>query len=73
MGCESRPVWYGCYLQHAVQYRSVYLAPELCESLPQLAGCMRMGPIVKAILLDFGPRGADANHRSRSQAGGWRA
>ena len=50
-------VVHSCYLQHAVQYRSVYLAPELCESLPQLAGCMRMGPIVKAILLDFGLRG----------------
>ncbi|MEQ6474471.1 MULTISPECIES: helix-turn-helix transcriptional regulator [Comamonas] len=50
-------VVHSCYLQHAVQYRSVYLAPDLCADLPQTAGCMRLGPIVKAVLADFGARG----------------
>ena len=50
-------VVHSCYLQHAVQYRSVYLAPDLCQALPEVAGCMRIGPIIKAILLDFGARG----------------
>lgn len=49
-------VVHSCYLQHAVQYRSVYLAPQLCERLPRAAGCMRIGPIVKAVLADFGLR-----------------
>ena len=48
---------HSCYLKHAVQYRSVYLAPELCRQLPTVAGCMPIGGIVKAILLDFGSRG----------------
>lgn len=50
-------VVHSCYVKHAVQYRSVYLAPELCEHLPKVTGCMPMGSIVKAILLDFGARG----------------
>ena len=50
-------VVHSCYLRHAVQYRSVYLAPELCRQLPTVAGCMPIGGIIKAILLDFGSRG----------------
>ncbi|MEG3000351.1 MAG: helix-turn-helix transcriptional regulator [Comamonas sp.] len=50
-------VVHSCYVQHAVQYRSVYLDPGLCEALPREAGCMRLGPITKAVLVDFGARG----------------
>ena len=50
-------VVHSCYLQHAVQYRSVHLAPQLCRDLPQTPGCMQIGPIIKAIRLDFGARG----------------
>ena len=50
-------VVHSCYLRHAVQYRSVYLAPALCQQLPTVAGCMPIGGIIKAILLDFGSRG----------------
>jgi len=50
-------VVHSCHLPHAVQYRSVYLAPPLCAQLPQATGCMRIGPIVKAIFVDFAQRG----------------
>ena len=50
-------VVHSCYLRHAVQYRSVYLAPALCAALPQQPGCMPIGPIIRAVLLDFGMRG----------------
>jgi len=43
-------VVHSCYLQHAVQYRSVDMAPQRCRQLPQTPDCRRIGPTIKAIL-----------------------
>ena len=58
-------VVHSCYVRHAVQYRSVYLEPQLCESLPAEVGCMRIGPIVRAIFADFARRDV---HEPQSEA-----
>ena len=49
-------VVHSCYLPHAIEYRALYLAPELCELLPTQAGCLRLTAIVKAIFADFALR-----------------
>lgn len=55
MGCGFHRAWCTAAIcSITVQYRSVYLAPDLCEALPKATGCMPIGPIVK---LDFGLRG----------------
>ena len=61
-------VVHSCYLPHAIEYRALYLAPELCELLPTQAGCLRLTAIVKAIFADFALRdvhepGTDADLR----------
>ena len=50
-------VVHGCHLRHAVVYRSIYVAPALCEALPARACMLAIGPIVKSILADFAERG----------------
>ncbi|HVR48140.1 MAG TPA: helix-turn-helix transcriptional regulator [Pseudorhodoferax sp.] len=44
-------------LQHAVVYRTIYIAPALCAPLPQAACILRVSPIVKAVLADLAARG----------------
>ncbi|WP_460479859.1 AraC family transcriptional regulator [Comamonas humi] len=58
-------VVHGCYVTHAVVYRSVYLAPALCAALPAQPCSLRIGPIVRAILADFAARDV---HGPRSDA-----
>lgn len=47
---------HGCYNPQAIVYRSVYLASELCQGLPQQACTLVISDILKAILGDFAAR-----------------
>lgn len=49
-------VVHSCYVPHAVVYRSVYLAPELCADLPAELCTLKIRPIIKSILADFTER-----------------
>jgi len=47
---------HSAHLTEAIAYRSVYLAPELCEQLPKQPCTLTISEILKAILSDFAGR-----------------
>lgn len=50
-------VVHSAQLCHAVVYRSIYIAPDLCAQLPAEPCTVPISPIVKSVLADFATRG----------------
>ncbi|KAF1029507.1 MAG: HTH-type transcriptional regulator NimR [Pseudomonas sp.] len=53
---------HGSYNPQAIVYRSVFLAPELCEQLPDKPCTVAVSDILKAILSDFAARDVNIPH-----------
>jgi len=49
-------VVHSCTLRHAIVYRSIYIARDLCERLPAEPCTVRISPIIKSVLADFAAR-----------------
>ncbi|KAF1049566.1 AraC family transcriptional regulator [Xylophilus sp.] len=50
-------VVHSAWQRQAVRYRSLYVAPARCRRLPAQACSLRIGPIIRSILVDFAARG----------------
>lgn len=49
-------VVHSCMLRHAIVYRSIYIARDLCAQLPAEACTVRISPIIRSVLADFAAR-----------------